>query len=636
MATSTTTVATPTGNQSVAAINAARETAVAPGGSGQPYVGAGATNVSKGAGLGASPTVFTDANIRESTIPTTINKANTLLGPGNSVTDTGAPGSSTPATGATSGAGTYDSEASNFYDSVSGMLDQNNPETQSELALIQGMRDENNSSFNGALDTIHSQYNNRQAQLTANQSRGTAALRATLGASGALRYSPGTSQGILTAAENNNIQTLSDLDTQEQAAETAARTARDNQDYQLLDKNLGILSDLRDKKIALATDIGKSMLEENQKQRDTLNTQRQTVAEDAAKNGAPKSVIDAINASGDGTSAISAAGDYLQTATGQLGDYLQYKRTAESNGQTAEDYNTWKEADDAKTAKEKASEAYGTAFATAKGKADAEASVSGGNGPTSPVTAPTGAMSGITVNAPASVAPYVSFASNGVKYVDLSQFKGTPTEANQAVNDAQAAGYKVITNKQTANDVQNITDATAKLADMKTAFDSMTSGNVAERDLYAAAFTTMAKKLQTDPNVAASDTYQDTALDILKAMSGVQGFRGGASMVQQVKDTFPSITDTKAVADQKIANLQKLIGDRETALVGTPSASDQLLINAKKNDETVTQGLQTVKTSNPSLYNTASNMYTSLNPDTGQPYTPADILQAFPELNIKL
>lgn len=352
------------------------------------------------------------------------------------------------------------------------------------------------------------------------------------------------------------------------------------------------------------------------------------IATEAAKNGADAKTIASISSAGSVQDAINAASSSLQTATGQLGDYLQYKRDAISSGLSPISYGDWKQKDDAQTAKEKVSEAYATAFATASGKAAAETKFQQTT-PSTPVESPLG----ITYNAPASIAPYVSFSSNGVKYVDLSSFKGTPTEANQAVNDAQAAGYKVITNKNTALDVQNITDANTKLDSMKTAFDNITQGNAAERDSYGAAFTWAAKALQTDPNVVGSSVYEDAALDILKAMSGVQGFRGGASMVNKVQSTFPTATDTKASADAKIAVLKQLIGDRETALVGKPSASDQIMVKEKQNENNLTDNLNNIKTSNPKLYSTASSMFTAINPDTGQPYSASDILQAFPELS---
>lgn len=351
------------------------------------------------------------------------------------------------------------------------------------------------------------------------------------------------------------------------------------QNYQMVTDSYKAFQDYESQKSGVIDKLHNSIMDTYnaaqataQKTTDSINS----VALDAAKNGADAKTLAAIKASPDEGSAISAASDYLQTATGQLGDYLQYKRTAEANGQNTEDYNTWKKADDAQTAKEKESEAYGTAFAQTKGKSDAEAS-SQGSEATSPVVSP----SGITYNAPASVAPYVDFASNGVKYVDLSNFAGTPTEKNTAVQDAQSAGYKVITNKNTAVDVQNITNAKANLQSIQDAFDPTAPDSSAARNIYQAALNKGIKLLQTNPNLSAADVFQDSALDIFKAISGTQGFRGGASAIEQVKETFPQITDTKAVVDQKIANLNTLLGNRETVLVGKPSASDQMLIDSQ-------------------------------------------------------
>ncbi len=50
------------------------------------------------------------------------------------------------------------------------------------------------------------------------------------------------------------------------------------------------------------------------------------LAQEAAKNGAPASVLQAIQNSGDVGSAIAASGNYLQNASGDLGRYLDYSR----------------------------------------------------------------------------------------------------------------------------------------------------------------------------------------------------------------------------------------------------------------------------------------------------------------------
>lgn len=102
-----------------------------------------------------------------------------------------------------------------------------------------------------------------------------------------------------------------------------------------------------------------------QKQIDAVNS----VAAEAAKNGAPASVLAQISAAGTESAAITLASDYMQTGTGQIGDYLQYKRDALAAGVVPHDYATWKAQDDARIAKQKADDAFAIAKGTASGKA---------------------------------------------------------------------------------------------------------------------------------------------------------------------------------------------------------------------------------------------------------------------------
>ncbi len=98
----------------------------------------------------------------------------------------------------------------------------------------------------------------------------------------------------------------------------------------------------------------------------------QDTYEKAVAAGAPADVRKAIQnaqASGDVNGAINAAGDYLQTATGTLGDYLQYKHDALSKGLTPDDYTSYQDKQNAKDEQNKANLAY--AQENAKNQADA-------------------------------------------------------------------------------------------------------------------------------------------------------------------------------------------------------------------------------------------------------------------------
>ncbi len=386
------------------------------------------------------------------------------------------------------------------------------------------------------------------------------------------------------------VNALADLNEKKSAAITAAQQAGQQGDLQL-----------QERINAQIADIGKQQADAAAKVQDTIQAQKTALAAQQQKNldaingvlkdyvsngGNDPQVMSAIRNATNVGDAITAAGPGLKTMTGDFADYPQYANDAKANGITPLSATDWLAKKQATDATNKSKEAYGTAFATASGKAAGEAASSGSNGNviTSVVQSPT---TGVIYNPPAMIAPYVGFASNGVKYVDLSNFAGTPTEKNKAVNDAQAAGYKVITNKNSAQDVTNIQDALSKLQLIKDAFDPLAQDNAAARDTFGAALSTLSAFAQTNPDAAAIGSFQDSALDILKAMSGTQGFRGGQSIIEAVKSTFPQITDTKAVADQKIKNMEAQIKSRETALVGKPSATDQALIDSK-NAATIT------------------------------------------------
>lgn len=463
---------------------------------------------------------------------------------------------------------------------------------------------------------------------------------------------------------NNGIQKLSTLQTQMQTAVSNAQNAALTENIQLQDQYNKVAQDIADNQQAIATKLQEDMqTAQIQAQRDTavasvflqgttnpadilktlqsqgndditlddINTAIKSIVppeitsilDTATKNGlTDPATIKAISSATSVEGAIKAAGDYLQSATGDMGTYLDYKRNAESNGQSPESFEAWQKANDQRTQNQE----YGKAFAAEAGKqaADNQATKNANN-----VLQPVTSDSGLTYNVPASVAPYVKIAPNGVKYIDASGL--TPAEKGKIKVDAYNNGTNpipVITDPSFALDVSNINDATLKLQDMKTAFDAQTAGNAAERDTYFSAAIKMASALQTNPDAAALDTYQDTALDILKAMSGTKGFRGGTSMVDQVKATFPKKTDTQDVVDQKIANMQKLIDDRQTGLIGKPNASDQLIIDGKKADDTI-----------KSIAGQGANQQKKINDDAdifqktfGKQPTSAELLQAFPEL----
>lgn len=98
----------------------------------------------------------------------------------------------------------------------------------------------------------------------------------------------------------------------------------------------------------------------------------------ASEHGAPASVIAAIKAAPDQSTAIAAAGEYLQASTDPtISSYLFYKQQADAAGVVPQDFTTWQAAQ----TKQANSDAYNKAFATAAGSAAGSASVLDPNNP---------------------------------------------------------------------------------------------------------------------------------------------------------------------------------------------------------------------------------------------------------------
>lgn len=191
---------------------------------------------------------------------------------------------------------------------------------------------------------------------------------------------------------------------------------------------------------------------------------------------------------------------------------------------------------------------------------------------------------GRPINIPISIAPYYNTSSNGVPYINGSDIQGTATDKKKAIQDAEKAGIKVILDKNQAADLVNIKDANSKLDTMSTIFNDISQPNALIRDLGGAGLTQLAILAQTNPKEAASQGVSMIGLDILKAVSGVQGFRGNQTAIEQVQKHLPKATDTADLVKSKLELIKSFISDRENAIVGKPKADASS--NAPKEGDT--------------------------------------------------
>ncbi len=265
-------------------------------------------------GLGTSPTVVSDANIRESTIPNNISSANGYTNPQGASSNSNGGNNTNTVGNSSSGNGTDYSNMSygDIYKSVLG--DQNgqpvDPVIQSELDLIKGQSQNSDAVTASQIAAIQGQYQSRYADTVAQQKGTTAGIEQSLNLGGSSRYAPVSSSGILSSKEKYDLQTLNDLQASENTQIASLKQAQVQNDYKAMSDQLALLDKTRSDKIALATKISDNMAATNKDTRDRLQSAITDASKTALQNGAPKSVIDAINSAKTTSDAYSAASGY--------------------------------------------------------------------------------------------------------------------------------------------------------------------------------------------------------------------------------------------------------------------------------------------------------------------------------------
>lgn len=235
-----------------------------------------------------------------------------------------------------------------------------------------------NDSFTASMiANIQNQYNQLIQQQQQTNTGAQAGLNTFLLKSGSLQGTQ-SGQNALNSQVSYGIQQIANLNTKEQSDILAAQQAGQNNDYQLQDRINQNIQNTRAEKQAAATKLNDQIAAANQKLADqqfavqqAQTKSMQDIMTTAAGNYAPPSVQQAIGVAKDVNSAIQAAGAYLASATGQLGDYYQYMRDATNKGLTPQDYTTWKATDDAKQNALAYQKSYSSAAGSAAGSASA-------------------------------------------------------------------------------------------------------------------------------------------------------------------------------------------------------------------------------------------------------------------------
>lgn len=195
---------------------------------------------------------------------------------------------------------------------------------------------------------------------------------------GGQMYSPNEAVSKIAGIIKTGNEKIAEINTKLIDAQDKLTQAFKDQDFKTATSLYNKISDTIKERRQEISDINKDVAAATKQMHDDYREEVtkpiNDIALTAAKNGADPKIISAIKASGNVQDAIVAAGNSLQTASGTLGDYLQYKRDAESKGLVPKDFQSYKDEQDAKAIKLKASEAYATK--SAQNEADANNSVS--------------------------------------------------------------------------------------------------------------------------------------------------------------------------------------------------------------------------------------------------------------------
>lgn len=427
---------------------------------------------------GTTPTVVTDANIRENTLPDIQQRAQQALATtkngvingvapdgsalssnGNYIDKAGNQYSSAPASSGTSGvvAGAQtaaaspstpttpasqspaDTSSDNEYDDFLKTIFDSNPSTSTQgattandpyLTTLSTLKATSDAATQTLIAATQSQFEQRKAQLAATNAASHAGLMQALISNGEARYAPILAGQSMTADEQSGVLALSNIDAQESSAVATLQKAQADSDFQTMSKALDHLDTLREDKINVASKLAsdsaaatQALNAAQQKVTDGINS----VAQSLAENGAPADVIAAASSAPDVASAIQAGTGYFQDPTSDAGQYQAYVKDAQAKGltpMTAGDF----------LAKQKANENYQSAYSSEAGKTAADDALGIGDA-TTDLTPDPGAT-GITAAAGISLQAfnYLTQGTASMSRMPAAQRNAIMKEANDWLN----------------------------------------------------------------------------------------------------------------------------------------------------------------------------------------------------------
>lgn len=254
---------------------------------------------------------------------------------------------------------------------------------QAHSNFIQQMADATagklNANEQAQVDLINQQFESlRQQQIVANKNNESASTQIGI-ASGRQRYAPDVQLGIIQGVINTGIAKLTDVTNKQIQTVLSYKQAVQDRNYKVAEslwkeeqdytkEKQSHLKDIYDKTVAFEKQIRDQNVAVEKMQYERVTKPIQDIMGDAAKNGADANTLAAIKNANSVEGAMAAAGNYLQTGSGIVGEYQFYARQEQQAGRTPLSFNAYQTLDQnrkiavakAATAPERKSNAYGS------------------------------------------------------------------------------------------------------------------------------------------------------------------------------------------------------------------------------------------------------------------------------------
>lgn len=393
--------------------------------------------------------------------------------------------------------------------------------------------------------------------------------------------------GIISEEERQGVSRVAELEGQKQSAIAAAKAAAMAQNWSVYSKQVDLAEKAYTQKVAAMKDLQKATADQNKVIADQLAADKKATYEqvtkpindvitNASKNGAPKDVIDAINGSENVADAVKAAGNYLQDVPtgGIVGEYLFYKKQAETSGKTPVDFNTYQNID--ANRKEKASGATAA-------------------------TNPNRVLS--VAEAQALGKPFGTTAKDAYGTIPQKPATEGQTKAS-AYADRMVQAAAIVKNLE--SDIVNMNPAayaTAKMAENTTIGNAFVPDSVRQVRQAQRNFITAVLRQESGASISPTEFANDE------------------------KKYFPQPGDDPATLKNKeaarAAAIKGLIKESGTAYQGTNLTGDELAQTDQAAQQTVIQ----YGTDHPESRDQIKSLLTEVQPELGRPLTYAEVLQ---------